>query len=511
MKFPKIILVDDEEDFCVVTAEVLRSKGFECDYFLNGNDAYQAMSKTKYQVLISDLRMPGNHQMEFIERSRAAHKDLIIIMSTGMPSLDSAVKSVEYGVKGYLLKPYPISSLIDLISKIMSESTAADLYKNFAAPEETPKFEKLDTPPADKLAIGIDKFAIIGITDAAGRIVYANDLFCIVSKYSRDELLGQNHRILNSGVHPEAFWKDMWQTVLSGRSWRKEVCNRAKDSSLYWVDCYIYGIFDADRRLTNIVSMRIDITERRLAEAKLEKVAANKMLNAQMSTVAQLAAGASHEINNPLAIILGHASLLRRMIQSNGGGGHSVEAMTRYIDKLINAANRISETMDHLRKMSEMEVEAAKGMTSPSAIIESALSLTRERAYSRGVGIAVDIESDVLIDCCGKLISHAIINLVAFFTELLDPKVAESKELSIVAESNGRILKISISGGFVALDEAQVKQLDAPFYYNRGGTVKMIPNVFIAKTACQAAGGELSYGYENSGLIGLMFKISVGA
>jgi len=109
----------------------------------------------------------------------------------------------------------------------------------------------------------VDVAAIFSETDLDGRITYVNDPFCVISGYSRDELLGQNHRILNSGYHPSEFFVDMWSTIAQGRVWKGEVCNRAKDGSLYWVDSTMVPLLDeATGRVRRYVSIRYDVSEK---------------------------------------------------------------------------------------------------------------------------------------------------------------------------------------------------------------------------------------------------------
>ncbi len=116
----------------------------------------------------------------------------------------------------------------------------------------------------------LDEHAIVSIADRQGRIVYANDRFCEISQYSREELLGSDHSIVNSGQHPKAFFQDMWRTIASGKVWRGQVCNRRKDGSHYWVDTTIRPFAGDDGHPDRYVSIRTDITAIKEAETLLK-------------------------------------------------------------------------------------------------------------------------------------------------------------------------------------------------------------------------------------------------
>lgn len=107
---------------------------------------------------------------------------------------------------------------------------------------------------------GLDKFSIVARTDAQGKITYANNEFCRLSKYSYEELLGRDHRIVNSGYHPKAFFKEMWDSIKNGNSWRGLVKNRAKDGTFYWVDTIVIPIRDECGKLVEMLSFRFDVT-----------------------------------------------------------------------------------------------------------------------------------------------------------------------------------------------------------------------------------------------------------
>ena len=146
----------------------------------------------------------------------------------------------------------------------------------------------------DELRYALDQAAIVAATDQRGIITYANDKFCQLSQVLTQRAAGQDHRIVNSGHHRKEYIRDLWRTIANGVVWRGDLCNRAKDGTLYWVDTTIVPFLNGAGKPRQYLAIRYDITGRKRAEAELRERAALVQLG-------EVAAIVAHEVRNPLA------------------------------------------------------------------------------------------------------------------------------------------------------------------------------------------------------------------
>jgi PAS domain S-box-containing protein len=194
----------------------------------------------------------------------------------------------------------------------------------------------------------LDQAAIVATTDVTGAIRHVNDKFCEISGYTREELLGQDHRLINSGHHPQSFIRELWRTIASGHVWRGELRNRAKDGTFYWVDTTIVPFLDDRGKPYQYVAIRYDISARKLAEQQLVD-------QASLMRLGEMAAVVAHEVRNPLAGLRGALQILSQrpgrdhadravileMIRRLDGLNERVTDMLRYAKPNIPQLSRV--------------------------------------------------------------------------------------------------------------------------------------------------------------------------
>ena len=227
----------------------------------------------------------------------------------------------------------------------------------------------------------LNQAAIVATTNVKGEITFVNDKFVEISKYPREELLGQDHRIVNSGYHSKEFIRELWLTIANGRIWRGELRNRAKDGSIYWVDTTIVPFLDDRGKPYQYMAIRYDITDRKRSEDRLREQAA-------LARLGEMAAVVAHEVKNPLAGIKGALQII--------GGRLPAESRDRAIvGEVVARVDSLNDIVHDLLVFARpREPQLAPVALAP--LLETTAALLRKDPSHAGVDIRITGDSPVV-------------------------------------------------------------------------------------------------------------------
>ena len=233
-----------------------------------------------------------------------------------------------------------IDGNLDVKTSISSPDEIGDLSKSFEFMiNHLKKTTDIETQLSlqQNLRKALEESSIVSMIDKNGKITYVNDKFCKVSKYSKEELIGQRQDILRSTkIHPPGFYADLWSIISKGKIWHGEICNTAKDGTLFWNNVTVIPFLDKDGKISEYVSVRNDITE--------QKNLTQKLIHAErFSAIGELSSRMSHDIRNPLSIIQNEFELLKR---KNILDEKQIERVSSSINRITHQLN---DVLDYLR------------------------------------------------------------------------------------------------------------------------------------------------------------------
>lgn len=351
-----------------------------------------------------------------------------------------------------------------------------------------------------KLNLDISEFeerlfdhSVVGITDNEGTIVYVNKNFCKISKYSSDELIGENHRILKSDEHSTEFFEKMWDTISSGNVWEGEIQNKAKDGSLYWVKTVIIPITEG-KLIKNFVSIQNDISKEKEIQQRLlkmeddllkqnvtllsqvEKKSEELVKSERLATIGTMASRVAHDLKNPLTIIHTYADMLTPEILAKLDP-QDREKWFRLQTSVLDMNRIIEDVLDFARTS-----EIKKKKTSFLSILRLAMNHVKT-----SYGIIINLpDSDFSVKCDARKMEGVMSNLLNNAVQAVDGQGEVDVELS--SDSNNITIKVKDSGP--GIPENDLEKIFEPMYTTK--TTGTGLGLVICKSIVEQHGGTIS-------------------
>lgn len=343
--------------------------------------------------------------------------------------------SIDKEYTGYLIAFYDITDL---------KHTRMNLQHN--------------TNELERYKIALDSHAIVTKTDKNGVILDVNDKFCEISQFSREELIGSTHRIVNSNYHSKEYFENLWNTIKSGEIWKGEIVNRKKDGSLYWVDASIIPFLNEDRQPYQYIAIRNDITERKIMESSLQqaKEEAERANRAKSEFLSRM----SHELRTPMNAILGFAQLLE-----SDPIDPLTESQQENVDEILKAGKHLLTLINEILDLSRIEsgkISLSLETIDVPSVIRSSLSLIQPMAEKHNIRLEKHFNNEVtyFVKADQTRLQQVLLNL-------LSNSIKYNHENGTVqiecAPISGQRLRISIIDTGIGIPPEKEGELFQPF------------------------------------------------
>ncbi|MEZ4829724.1 MAG: PAS domain S-box protein [Bacteroidia bacterium] len=289
----------------------------------------------------------------------------------------------------------------------------------------------------------LNESSIIAKTDVYGIITHVNDEFCKISGYSEEELIGQTHRVVNSGYHDKAFFQHMWETIKGGEVWKGEIRNRKKSGEFYWTETTIVPMTDKNGIIKQYIAIRRDITERKLAELSLKEL--NETLRQKVEDMNQFSYITSHNLRAPVANLMG---LLQMLKESRVEAGEIKD----WAKKVLNVGEELDQIVQDMNQTISIRTEAENpmGLVSLSRTLAEVREILAEELSVSGVRIYANFEQVPFIWSAHGFLKNIFTHLIQNCIQHKHP--SHDPEIFIQSDTNEGKIVITVADNGTGMD-----------------------------------------------------------
>lgn len=338
---------------------------------------------------------------------------------------------------------------------------------------------------------GLNQLAIVSATDPEGNIIYVNDNFCFATGYTKEELLGKNHRIIKSNFHSKVFFENLWRTIKKGEIWQGEIKGRKKNGEEFWVYTNIIPLINEEtKQIDEYLSIRFDITNEKKLEEQLEAEQVKSIHMGRLAALGEMAGSIAHEVNNPIAIVLGKAHLLRRVVDKIEDNELKDSAL-KNINTIEEQSKRIGKIVRGLKEFTHGGDNSENyEIVSSNQLFESVIELCSEKIKFNAIKIRLNVEDTQFIS--NKLqLEQVLVNLVNNSIDAIINQEEKWIELSLFEKDNYIYFSIVDSGYGIPNEIAD--KIMQPFFTTKPVGKGTGLGLSISKGLIEKLGGEFNY------------------
>lgn len=327
----------------------------------------------------------------------------------------------------------------------------------------------------------LDESSIVAITNQKGIITHVNDNFCKISKYSREELIGKDHRIINSSHHPKEFIKDLWTTIANGKVWKGELKNKAKDGSAYWVDTTIVPFLNERGKPYQYVAIRSDISERKRGEERIAKILLD--IEHQNTQLVDFCNIVSHNLRSPLINI----SMLIEFLETCD----EEEERTKILSKLKPVVNHLNTIFDELVESLQIKQDSEIDLAPVDLMktINTILMVFETQINQCNANVKVDLE-ETIVTYSQKYADSILTNLVSNALKYKSPNRLLTLDVKTYYDDKGLVLSVADNGLGIDLNRHKNSMFKIRKVFHVHPDSRGF-GLFITKTQVDAMGGEI--------------------
>ena len=394
----RVLLIDDEIDILEYYSTVLRNDKIDVLSMSSPTEAYAAIEEFKPELIVLDLYMKECSGFDFakVVRQNDEYAYIPIVFLSAELDTSTQLAAMDLGGDDFLIKPVNAEYFRQaILSRVKRARSMEYLHTNLASTLLDNKYQ----------LITLDKHAFVSMADINGKIIYVNERFVALSGYDRDELMGVNHRLLKSGKHSDAFYKEMWETISKGNVWNGQICNKSRDGNEYWLETTIVPFLNEKGKPYKYVAVRTDISEIKKAKedavlaeieiikAKEEAENANRAKSAFLSRM-------SHELRTPMNAICGFAQLLKLDAEDR-----FTPQQANNVEEIIEASNHLLNLINEILELSKIEsgkLRITIEEVSFSSIVVATIKLLKPLLEEKSISLNIEMK--------GKPLSIASLN-----------------------------------------------------------------------------------------------------